>query len=50
MKPYDSKAYMNLGLALYADGMIQQAIKAYLRAVRIDPANYLAYYNLGACY
>jgi len=42
-------AHFNLGIALFAAGQIDQAIKAYKDAIRTDMTFGAAYVNLGIC-
>jgi tetratricopeptide (TPR) repeat protein len=41
------EAHINLGVALYQMGMTDDALAAFLSAVKLDPANGISRYNLG---
>ena len=41
------EAHINLGVALYQMGMIEEARAAFLSAVQLDPTNAISRYNLG---
>ena len=44
-RPYNSRAYTNLGNALFKQGKIDEAIQLYKEALQISPANYQAQLN-----
>jgi Flp pilus assembly protein TadD len=46
----DGEAQYNLGVVLHADGQLEAAGRAYLAAIKIDPAKPEAYNNLGSVY
>ncbi|MFH1752927.1 MAG: tetratricopeptide repeat protein [Candidatus Omnitrophota bacterium] len=49
--PYVSnKAYANLGVAYYRVNRYQEAIESYIKAINIDPGDYVAYNSLGITY
>ncbi|MBD2605095.1 tetratricopeptide repeat protein [Scytonema hofmannii FACHB-248] len=45
--PNNANAYYNLGLALYYQNKLDQAIAAYRKAIQLNPNNAAAYNNLG---
>ena len=48
LEPNNAGAYVGLGLALYSQGNLGEAITNYRTAIRLDPNLALAYNNLGA--
>ena len=44
------RGYYNLGILVYEQGNIDEAIKYFWKAIEIKPDLYLAYYNLGNSY
>lgn len=49
-QPDSAEAHYNLGVALDENGLPEEAIIAYLKAIELDPNYWVAYYNLGQSY
>jgi eukaryotic-like serine/threonine-protein kinase len=47
VRPDAAAAHINLGAALEAKGVYDDAITAYYNAIALDPKNFLAHFNLG---